>query len=120
MQMQTTAELLAKLRTKPQKGKVISLCKACRHVVDFASVGFTSRPVEADDKLTEMGIKCPNCGQWHHSFFLDKWLEDNRPSERAARQTRRDYQRRFKRFQEKTRKRLGLVKNGNTWSWPGG
>lgn len=87
------------------KGMRLTLCSACMSQVRMS---LTSRPLEGD--LIEIGMECPFCHHWFHSYFLNPDLRDNRPKGTDSRKARREYQLRFQRFQKVTRKRLGMRK----------
>lgn len=75
---------------------------------------FTERQLE--DDLIEMGLVCPNCHHWFHSFFLNHHLIATRPNPSDDRTIRRGYKSKFDRFNKKTRKRLGMKKVDGKWS----
>ena len=104
--MQTTQQALEQL-----KGTRLTLCSNCNAQVRVA--GFTDREREAD--LIEIGLECPNCAHWYHAYFLNADLRDNRPGQNASREARRDYQKRFQRFQKDTRRRVGMKKVNGKW-----
>lgn len=105
--MQTTQQALQQL-----KGKRFILCVKCRKSADFQD--FKSREISIKG-IEEIGLECPHCAEWYHSYFLDNDLKDNRPKPRADRRVRREYKKRFQAFQKKTRKRLGLRKVNGRW-----
>lgn len=104
--MQTTAQALAQL-----KGQKLTKCSNCNTLV--RADGFTDRQLEND--LIEIGLECPNCGAWYHSYFVNDDLRRNRPKPTDDRRKRREYQKRFQRFQKRTRQRLGMRKIGGRW-----
>lgn len=88
-------------------------CTTCQQKFDFRQVGYTVRQIDAD--LKEIGIECPNCQEWYHSYFTNPALEAGRPHQGADRKERRAYQKAVKRFNKKMRAALGMVKKGGRW-----
>ena len=83
---------------KVKKGSTVSICSNCRKVFKFSTVGFKERDVEVLENVTEIGIECPNCQQWHHSYYLNPELVAMQ-AKNADRKQRREYQRKFVKFQ---------------------
>ena len=106
--MQTTQQVLQKL-----KGSKVVLCRACKTSV-LMPTSFIERQIE--DDLIEMGLECPNCKYWFHSFFLNHSLIATRPQPTDDRKIRREYKSKFGKFNKQTRKRLGMKKVNGKWS----
>lgn len=104
--MQTTQQALQKL-----KGTKLVLCRSCGRNVPMTD--FTDRQVE--NGLIEIGLECSNCGEWYHSFFLNDDLQENKPQPEDDRDSRREYQKRFQKFQRKMRKRFDMQKINGVW-----
>ena len=104
--MQTTAQALAQL-----KGQKLTKCSNCNTLVQ--ADGFTDR--QREDDLIEIGLECPNCEACYHSYFVNDDLRRNRPKPTDSRRERREYQKRFQRFQKRIRQRLGMKKIGGRW-----
>lgn len=91
-----------------KKGSTVSICSHCRKVFKFSTVGFKERPVGILKDVTEIGIECPNCQQWQHCYYLNPKLVAMQVKD-ADRKHRREYQRKFVKFQGWVAKK---VRNG--------
>lgn len=106
--MTTTRDLLKQV--KAQKGQTIKICPDC--LKRFTNFEYLSRMRE---DIKEVGIECPNCEAWFHSFFLNKDLDTNRPDSKAQRKEKREYKKRFQAFQKRTRKHFKMRKVNGRW-----
>lgn len=104
--MITTKDLLKQAK----KGQTVKICPDC--LKRFPSFEYSGRTRE---DVKEIGIECPNCKSWFHSYFLNEDLETNRPSLKSPRRERRAYKKRFQAFQKKTRKRFKMRKVNGRW-----
>ena len=81
-------------------------CNSCNWIGNF--IGYQSR--ELDNDVTEIGIECPGCEKWYHSHYLTSELEklqEKVKSSKGNRKTRREYERKFRKVQDKLRKEYG-------------
>jgi len=73
-------------------------CPKCDKV---QQVNFKSKPL--DNGIDEIGIECSGCGYWHVAYWLNEELKEAQIP-KASRKHRREYERKFKKFQRKMRK----------------
>ena len=102
--MQTTQQLLQQI-----KGRHVALCKNCKTQVRRTGV----EEKEIKPNLYEIGESCPNCQHWYHWYFLNDDLRDNKPDN--SRKSKREYKKRFDRFNKKVRGHLGMRKVNGQW-----
>lgn len=74
-------------------------------------VQFTERPAGED---YEIGIACPNCGLWFHSFFLNDELK-GMVGTLVNRKMRKAYKVKYNKFNKHKRKQMGLSKFNGRW-----
>ncbi|HXV43326.1 MAG TPA: hypothetical protein VEC96_09700 [Anaerolineae bacterium] len=88
---------------------LVAICKACRNVVNFSQVSYKDRPAEGLTGITEIGLECPKCNQWYTSHYLnDNLLKMQANRETWDRQTRRAYEREFKKLQFWVKHKKGI------------
>lgn len=91
--------------TTLQKGDLITICPECRHVVNYQPTDFRSKLIA--DNVTEIGLECPFCQHWTHSYYVNEALTIKALLvQKADRKTRREYTKEFKRFQKKMKARF--------------
>jgi len=81
----------------------------CSHCQKSFVPRFTERQREPD--LFEIGLECPHCEVWVHSYFLNKNLKKRQrviQERRLPVAKRKRYQQDFVKFNEATRKHLGM------------
>lgn len=118
-----------------KEGDTIAICPSCRRVVNSKRYKtFASRPIPTYDKAEEIGVQCPFCDHFQHLYFLNDTLRAMQ-YDNASRLHRREYARRFKKYQGVMRKRyypsdkkrmdydlsnssIQSSESGNTPSWP--
>lgn len=86
-----------------------TLCSKCHRMM--LDVDFESRNVEGQRGITEIGLKCPHCDQWYHSYFLNdelRRLQANMSGRKVSRQERRTYQGKFVNLNKRMRRKMGL------------
>lgn len=91
----------------------VAICKVCRKV--SSDFDYHVRQTTLNG-IKEVGLVCPKCNEWYHSYFANKELEmvaDKVPTMR--RKERRLYQLNFNKLQKKIRKKLNMRKVNNRW-----
>lgn len=78
---------------------MIVLCKNCNSTFDTSKIGFISNPVEGLEDVEDIGLECPKCKTWFHSYYLSKELKKLQTGIRN-RHERRAYEHKFKKFQK--------------------
>lgn len=92
---------------------LISICRACKQV--SSKFNYQVKDTELEG-IEEVGLVCPNCDEWYHSYFANselKEIADKVPS--MARKQKREYQKRFDRLQKKIRRKLKMQRVGKRW-----
>lgn len=89
-------------------------CLNCNVQFNKEQVEFKERPAGKD---YEVGLDCPNCGLWFHSFFLNEELKEmiTAMALQTNRQIRRAYDAKHKKFNAYKRKQLGMRKVNGRW-----
>lgn len=64
-------------------------CEKCGQEGSFKEWTST-RPIEGYPDITEHGLKCPECGNWAHGYFMSTKLENQRISLKLLRKTLSD------------------------------
>jgi len=85
-------------------GDIISICPECRSVVRPT---FKEREIERG--VYDVGVVCPKCGAFVHSYYLDNELKALQ-KEQATRQERRLYELKFRRLNNRLRKKYRKMK----------
>lgn len=92
-------------------------CSKCKNAIALtASVGLGTlsqkRDLEGVPGVIEVGLRCPFCGEWYHSYYTTHLIEQQRKeAEMEHHPTRRSslrgkVTRRFARFQQEIKDRL--------------
>lgn len=90
---------------KQQQAKIT--CVECK-----AEFQFQAERHDLGDGLYELGICCPVCDSWYHSYFItDKIIRLPRDN----RHDRRHYRAEFRRLNKRERKARGLRKVNGRW-----
>ena len=89
-------------------------CINCNAQFSKEQVEFKERPAGKD---YEVGLNCPNCGLWFHSFFLNDELKKmiTFMATQTNRRIRRIYEVKHKKFNAYKRKQLGMKKMNGRW-----
>lgn len=88
-----------------KKGSVVTVCPSCRKVFNFRKLGFTEKPLDYPADIKDVGIECPNCNYFQHSFYLSKELEAMQNPD-ATRKERREYKRKYLKLQNWVKKKI--------------
>lgn len=66
-----------------------------------------------DNDISEVGLICPGCQKWYHSYFSNDELENlrNQLGNSPIRKKRREYKKKFDRLQKKLKKYYGSNRN---------
>lgn len=88
-----------------KKGSVISICPECRNVVTIRRF----ETISLDNGDEEIGIRCPKCDHWQTSYYLNQELKDMQQIKTPTRKDKRDYERKFKKFQKVMKRKHGSI-----------
>ena len=86
-------------------------CRNCNVQFSKDNVTFTERSAGKD---YEVGIECPNCELWFHSFFLNDELK-KMTGTLVNRSLRRAYKSKYDKFNKHKRKQMNMRKLNGRW-----
>ncbi len=89
-------------------------CTNCDAKFNKEKVEFIERPAGKD---YEVGLYCPNCSLWFHSFFLNDDLKNmiTAMAIQTNRKIRRAYEAKHKKFNVYKRKKMNMRKMNGRW-----
>lgn len=94
------------LQLMKQQQATIS-CVECK-----AEFSYRAEKHDLGNGLYELGIRCPVCDEWYHSYFItDKIIR----LPRKNRNERRHYKAELRRLNKKERKKRGIRKVNGRW-----
>lgn len=110
---ETTLGKTKQLTPVIKKNDKIAICRVCRKVLSNFQFGIRDTPFK---DIQEVGIKCPNCDEWYHSYFANpelKAIADKVPT--MKRREKRQYQVWFNKLQKNIRREMGMRKVNKSW-----
>jgi hypothetical protein len=81
-----------------KKGSLVSVCRNCKRVFNFRNIGFTTKKLDYPKGIMDVGIECPNCENFTHSYYLTDELEKMQKPD-ATRDEKREYKRKLRKLQ---------------------